>query len=89
MEHGINGDVLLGERREDLCEKCGKVPAREGLTHCEECSVKRVGAVMRIYNERKKGRTMHSMREGAEGKDSSEMRGMSVGPEGEECPAGR
>ena len=31
---------------------------------------------------------MHSMREGAEGKDSSEMRGMSEGQEAEEYPEG-
>ena len=34
------------------------------------------------------GRTMHSMREGPEGKDSSEMRGMSEGQEAEGDPSG-
>ena len=41
-------------RETGLCEKCGKVPAREDLTHCEECSAKKIGARRRIYNERKR-----------------------------------
>ena len=82
MEHGITGDVWLGERREDFARNAGRFQQGRIGSCCEECSAKNIGAIKRNLQRTEEGRTMHAMRKGPEGKDS-EMRGMSEGQEAE------